>query len=89
MDYKRDLNLIDQGLNQIERSHLPSITNALWAEDEKQLELLLAGISELPNVASVAIWQENTIRLSINKSDAKYAKRKGWAINYGFNQTKY
>ncbi|WP_372769456.1 response regulator [Pseudoalteromonas sp.] len=89
MDYKRDLNVIDQGFAQIEKSHLPSVTNALWAEDEKQLELLLKGISELPNVSSVAIWQDNTNRLMVHKTKTKYAKRKSWAVDYRFNRTKY
>lgn len=89
MDYKRDLSVIDQGFAQIEKSHLPSITNALWAEDEKQLELLLQGISELPNVSSVAIWQDNARRLSVNKTETKYAKQKSWAVDYRFNRTKY
>lgn len=89
MDYKHDLALVDQHLEQIEKSNLPSITNALWAEDEKQLELLLKGISELPNVGEVSIWQDNTIRLSVVKTRTKYAKRHTWPIDYGFNQTRY
>ena len=89
MDYKHDLGVIDQGLAQIEKSHLPSVTNALWAEDEKQLELLLQGISELPNVSSVFIRQDNATRISVNKTDTKYAKRKSWAVDYRFNRTKY
>lgn len=89
MDYKRDLSVIDQGFQQIEKSHLPSVTNALWAEDEKQLELLLQGISELPNVSSVTIWQDNANRLTVNKTQTKYAKSKSWAIDYRFNRTKY
>lgn len=89
MDYKHDLGVIDQGFAQIEKSHLPSVTNALWAEDEKQLELLLQGISELPNVSSVFIRQDNATRISVNKTDTKYAKRKSWAVDYRFNRTKY
>ena len=48
-DYRYQLTRLEQGLAQIESSFLAGIVNSLWAYDETQLELQLAGLLHLPH----------------------------------------
>lgn len=43
-NYRTDLSLIDNEFTQIERVHVPSITNALWATDLNAVQLQLDGM---------------------------------------------
>jgi PAS domain S-box-containing protein len=57
-DYRYQLARLEQGLAQIESSFLAGIINSLWAYDETQLELQLAGLLHLPHIEKVAILSD-------------------------------
>lgn len=57
-DYKRDIDVINSRLNEIERGHLASISASLWNLDIKQLELQMDGIKQLPDILSVEILEK-------------------------------
>jgi PAS domain S-box-containing protein len=55
MDYRRDVNVIEGRLAEIEQSYLDSVSDSLWKLDERQLLLQLEGILRLPDVRAVEV----------------------------------
>ncbi len=55
LDYRRDIDVIDTRLNEIESSYLASIGASLWNLDIKQLELQMDGIMRLPDMQLVEV----------------------------------
>ncbi len=46
-DYRLDVSVIESHLDQVERVHLPTIAESLWATDQNRLQLQLEGILQL------------------------------------------
>lgn len=69
-DYKRDVSIINNRLNDIESGYLASISASLWNIDIKQLELLMDGIKHLPDIEQVEIHEQTD-----QFSDPLYLKR--------------
>jgi len=55
LEYRRDVDAINDRLDEIGRSYLGSIGQSLWNLDEDQLELQLNGILRLPDVGAAEL----------------------------------
>ena len=55
LDYRHDLGQIDSTFEQVGQSYLPTIANALWATNRKELQVALDGLVRLPDVQYVAV----------------------------------
>lgn len=55
LDYRHDLGQIDSTFDQVGQSYLPTIANALWATNRKELQVALDGLARLPDVQYVAV----------------------------------
>lgn len=51
LDWRRDVDVIEEQLGEIQRSHVPSLTRSLWVEDRELLRLQLEGVMALPDMA--------------------------------------
>ena len=60
LDYRHDLGNIDSTFEQVGQSYLPTIANALWATNRKELQVSLDGLARLPDVQYVAV-RENAV----------------------------
>ena len=49
IEYFRDLRYIDERMQQVEDSYLPSVVENVWVVDHERLNTLLAGITRLPD----------------------------------------
>ncbi len=49
IEYFRDLRYIDQRMQQVEDSYLPSVVENVWVVDHERLNTLLTGITRLPD----------------------------------------
>lgn len=58
VDYRNELGRIEQRLNDVRDSYAESMVHSLWALDYAQVELQLAGIRQLPDVAFVSVRDE-------------------------------
>jgi len=54
-DYRTQLRVIDERMDQIERSYRPIFTSSLWTFDEAQVNIGLQGIAALPDIVYVEI----------------------------------
>ena len=61
LDYRRDLGTIESTLDQVGQSYLPTIGNALWATNRKELELTIKGLEQLPDVQHAAVVEKGKI----------------------------
>jgi PAS domain S-box-containing protein len=55
MEYRRDVDEIEQRFDVIEKSYLPSISESAWLLDREQLRILLQGIKRLPDLSYVEV----------------------------------
>ena len=67
LDYSRDVDLIHVRMNNIRRAHVASIQQALWTTDIELVELQLAGLSQLPDMAHVRVEHEGVILASVGE----------------------
>ena len=68
VEYRAEIKQIDKSFAQTNTGYLRSIAQAVWVVDETQIDLLLTGITRLPNIAFAEIRHENEI---IGKSGKK------------------
>lgn len=62
MDYHRDIEHIERVIGELELSSIDSIEASLWVMDMGQVELLITGISQLPDMQYIAIEKDsNTV----------------------------
>ncbi|WP_299875106.1 ATP-binding protein [uncultured Cocleimonas sp.] len=59
IEYKKDISQISEIRQQISKSYLKSIENAVWAINTEQIDALLEGITALPTVTEVRIKADN------------------------------
>jgi PAS domain S-box-containing protein len=62
LDYRRDIEAVDVRLDEIERGNAESLAQSLWNLDTNLLQLQLAGIRRLPDIAFVEVRETNTAR---------------------------
>jgi len=64
LEYMRDLRSIDQRMVQIEDSYLPSVVENVWVMDRERLDILLVGISRLPDfvLAEIRVNGQSVLR---------------------------
>lgn len=61
IDYKIELDTINNRLDEIESSYVGSIEASLWNVDVEQLEIQLEGIKRLPDIQAVIIEETQTV----------------------------
>jgi len=82
VDYNNEMSALDARLIQIEKSYLPAITNALWVEDDEQINVQIKGIKNLPDIALVKLIREGEIVIEQGRNDTEYSRLGQWPINY-------
>jgi len=82
VDYKNEMSALDERLIQIETSYLPAIANALWVEDDEQINVQIKGIKNLPDIALVKLMREGEIVIEQGQNDTEYSRLGQWPISY-------
>lgn len=82
VDYNNDMSALDERLIQIETSYLPAISNALWVEDDEQINVQIKGIKNLPDIALVQLIREGDIVVEEGIDDTEYSRVGRWPISY-------
>ena len=82
------MSAIDERLQQVETSYLPTISSALWIEDENQISIQLQGILNLPEVVLVQLFRDGKLSISRGEGGAEYTREGRWPINYLYEGNK-
>ncbi len=86
VDYNNDMSALDERLIQIETSYLPAISNALWVEDDEQINIQIKGIKNLPDIALVQLIREGNIVVEEGKDNTDYSRLGRWPISYLYEE---
>ncbi len=63
-EYLRDLRQIDARIQQIETAYLPSVVENVWVNDRERLDVLLQGITRLPDFVLAEVSVDGQVELS-------------------------
>lgn len=66
-DYRIQVSAIENGFSLIESSYLKGLTNSLWSVDDEQIEILLAGLTKLPDMEYAAIRIEGETKWEVGR----------------------
>lgn len=81
-DYKHDLVFIDTQLEQIQNVHVPSVADSLWAVDQKNLQILVEGISKLPNMQYLEIRDNDKVWVSTGSDRKESVVSRQYALTH-------
>lgn len=84
VDYNNDMSALDERLIQIETSYIPAISNALWVEDDEQINVQLRGIKNLPDINLVQLIRDDEIVISLGTENTEYAREGRWPITFEY-----
>ncbi len=82
VDYNNDISAVDERLSQIETSYMPAISNALWVEDDDQINVQIKGIKNLPDIALVSLIRDGEAVVELGEDNTDYSRKGFWPINY-------
>lgn len=60
LDYRTEINRIEQQFNNIRTSYVQAITLSVWSIDDSQIQTQLVGLTQLPDIEYAAIEVEGT-----------------------------
>ena len=69
-EYRRDLDSVETRFRQISEVHLPTLTQALWARNDKEIQLQLEGMLRLPNIVYVTVEEAGKRHAQAGQRDA-------------------
>jgi len=70
-DYKRELSVINESLQQIETVHVGALSASLWAVDTQNIRTLLEGIIRTPNMEYLEVTEDDYVWVSAGKLQSK------------------
>lgn len=83
-DYRHDVGLIENRLNQIESVYVPSLANALWKTDKQEIMLQLAGMIRLPDIQYLSVWEKGEIIAESGKQAHKNTLIRRYPLQYEY-----
>lgn len=72
VEYRRDVDAINDQFNRIETIFKKPIVEALWFFNEKSIRLQLEGISNLPDIESLNLVGEGNVAMAVGQKVSKY-----------------
>lgn len=81
-EYRRDIGIIDQNLRQIEKSHLKSVSEGVWAFNKHMLQVQLQGILDLPDMRYVEISKDGKPFMSVGSRPAETSVVRDFPLDY-------
>jgi len=85
-EFQRDLQGINFGLEQIEKTHLSNISSRVWQLETENLKITLKGLLDLPYIQSVAIYADNELLLSEGTNGEDNIVLKKYPLYHQFNE---
>ncbi len=82
LDYRADINRIEQQFLNIKTSYLQAITLSVWSLDDSQIETQLLGLSQLPDIEYVAVVVDNQIHWSQGEAQSKANRQITFPLDY-------
>ena len=84
-DYRVDLSLIEKRIEQIEKSNLASLSEALWVTNQDSLRLQLEGILRIQDMQYLQITEEGEIIVSVGTPQAENIVSRNFKLTHDYN----
>lgn len=85
VDYKKDLEGIDEQLAQIETSFIKSLSSLMWLYNNELIHAQLEGIVQLQDIVHVEVWDNQKIVASIGDHSDDAEVIKDFPLTYHFD----
>lgn len=82
LDYRRDLGQINATFQQISKTYLPTIANALWATNRHEVQVALNGLKQLPDVEYVAVREGETIWAEAGQQNSSRVQSRDYKLTH-------
>jgi len=67
LDYSNDIKVIQSNFHVVKTSQLPSIENGVWVQDDRQIQIILDGLLQFPDVEFASISTGGIVKWSSGK----------------------
>lgn len=81
-EYRQGMDSIETQFTQIKAVHTPSLSQSLWAANNKEIRLQLEGIMRVPNVVYAAVDDQHEFFLEAGRSDAQPVIERRYDLHY-------
>jgi diguanylate cyclase (GGDEF)-like protein/PAS domain S-box-containing protein len=81
-EYRRDLASVEAQFKQIGEVHLRSLTESLWATNNKEIQTQLEGMLRVPNIVDVAIYENGHLRAHSGRRVATRMLERRYPMRY-------
>jgi len=82
IDYKRELTIIQNSLDQIESVHVGALSASLWAVDTQNIRTLLEGIIQTPDMEYLEVTEDDYVWVSAGKLVSKNTIEKYYPLTH-------
>jgi hypothetical protein len=69
-EYRRQLHDVEAQFQQIGEVHLRSLTQSLWATNNKEVQIQLEGMLQVPNIVHAAVHEKDQLSAQAGRSDS-------------------
>jgi PAS domain S-box-containing protein len=83
-EYRDDLREVEERFGQIEQSILPSIVEAVWVSDRKQLAIVLNGISQRRDFSHAEVLVDGQVLATSGKPRTEARMTQRWPLEYDY-----
>lgn len=81
-EYQRNMAGIETQFRQINSVHLPSITQSMWAANNKEIKLQLEGILRVPNVVYASVDDNVSYLMEVGQREDKRMVERQYTLQY-------
>ena len=71
-EYRRNLDGVEGQFRQIGEVHLPSLSQSLWATNNKEIKLQLEGLLRIPNIVYAAVDENGELQTQVGQRDTDH-----------------
>src|SRR5512133_1666171 len=82
INYREASTRAEQELKQLEKTHLPGITESLWVMDKPQLQIQLNALLNIPHVNKVEIVADGQVVASAGATGPGRTSEKSFPLRY-------
>ena len=83
-EYRDDLREVEERFDRIEQSYLPSVVEAVWVSDRRQLAILLAGISQQRDFSHAEVVADGQTLASAGDANKAERMTRRWPLEYDY-----
>ncbi|HEX7971714.1 MAG TPA: EAL domain-containing protein [Thiobacillus sp.] len=81
-EYRNDLDDVETQFQQIGDVHLPTLTQSLWATNDKEIQLQLDGMLRMPNIVYAAVDETGRLHTQAGQRDTAHVIERRYALRH-------